>query len=114
MSLTFRSSSPEAKIFIDRQPDGRQRVARATRESGARQWQLSVEHPDGQRWNGSFNGERSEVVLALGQMLAKTENEFAQAKARGDKPSAPTRDLNVRVDANGNDIGARIDGHLKG
>src|SRR5437016_1157781 len=106
MTLTFRSSTPEMKVFIDRQPDGRQRVARATREAGARQWELRVEHPDGQTWNGSFNGERSEVVLALGQMLERTENEFDQAKARGDRPPAPSRDLNVRVDEFGQDIGA--------
>ena|SRR5882724_11040518 len=113
MSLTYRSSTPEMKVFIDRQPDGRQRVARATREAGARQWDLRVEHPDGQFWNGSFNGDRAEVVLALGQMLERTENEFAQAKARGDKPPPPSRDLNVRVDEFGGDVAAPIRSFIK-
>lgn len=113
MSLVFRSSAPETKIFIDRQPDGRQRVARATRESGARQWTLKVEHPDGQTWNGSFNGQPGEVLLALGEMLSRTENEFAQAKARGDKPPETSRDLNVRVDEVGGDVSAPVRGYLK-
>lgn len=113
MTLTFRSSIPESRIFIERDPDGRQRVARATRESGNRQWALAVEHPAGQVFRGSFNGQPGEVVLAPGQMLSRTENEYVQAKARGDKPPEKSRDLNVRVDEFGGDVSAPVRGYLK-
>jgi hypothetical protein len=92
--LTFRSSSPETKVFIDREPDGRQRVCRATREHGERQWKLSLEHPDGTRWSGSFSGDKAELPLAMVRMLADRENEFVQGRARGDRPPQPAFEYN--------------------
>ena len=87
MSLVFRSSTPETSTVIEREADGRQRVAVATRDYGStRQWNLLVEHPSGQTWNGTFSGPTSDVVAALDQMLAKTEHEFLVDKARGDRP----------------------------
>ena len=65
MTLTYRSSSPETKVFVDREPDGRQRVCRAERHSGDRAWSLRLEHPDGQSWGGSFTGDAAELPQPL-------------------------------------------------
>lgn len=108
MALTFRSSRPEVRVFIDREPDGRQRLCRAERFGGERQWQLTLEHPDGQQWSGTFNGDANELPLAMGMMLADKQNEFVQAKQRGDKPPAPVHDASVPVDATGNYLAATI------
>src|ERR1700740_258652 len=108
MALSFRSSSPETRIFIHRQEDGRQRVCRAERHSGERQWKLSLEHPDGQRWSASFNGDQNELPLAIGHLLESKQNEFVQAKARGDRPPAVARDTSIRVDMAGNELGAVV------
>jgi hypothetical protein len=98
MPLTYRSSTPETRIIIERQPDGRQRVARAVKNpSSDRLWDLSVEHPIGPALSGTFNGASAEVNVALAQMLARTENEWITDRARGDRPPAGTRDANVRV-----------------
>ncbi len=87
MTLTFRTSTPEQRVVIEREPDGRQRVATATRNSGSHEhWDLKVTHPSGQNWNGTFNGSGVNVTVALAEMLARTQNEFRDDKARGDRP----------------------------
>ena len=104
MALTFRSSQPETKVVIEREPDGRQRVARATKNDGStRHWDLRVEHPNGQSWGATFNGDGAAVVVALGQMLAGTENQWKQSRAAGDRPP-PSRmafDYNRRLSDDG-------------
>ena len=98
MTLTYRSSSPETKVFVDREPDGRQRVCRAERHSGDRAWSLRLEHPDGQSWGGSFTGDAAELPLAMAKMLADRQNEFVQARSRGDRPPQEPYDPNRRIE----------------
>jgi hypothetical protein len=102
MVLTYKSSTPETRVVIEREPNGRQRVARATKDqSAARQWNLRVEHPNGRNWDGTFSGPSAEVTLALAQMLAQTEYEWVQDRERGDRPPSQAADRNVRVHDDG-------------
>jgi hypothetical protein len=49
MVLTFRSTGVRERVIIDREPDGRQRVARAVQSDyNSRHWDLSLEHPSGE------------------------------------------------------------------
>jgi hypothetical protein len=58
MVLTYRSTTPESRTVIEQQPDGRKRVAVATRSAGSTQhWDLKVTHPSGEFYNGTFNGD---------------------------------------------------------
>src|SRR6266513_4378319 len=100
MSLNFKSSGCETRVVIEREPDGRQRVARAVQSAHSRlNWDLRVEHPDGWCNVGSYNGDGANVVIALAEMLARSEHEYKSAKARGDKrPNNMKRDTNVSVD----------------
>ena len=105
MALTFKSTSQETKIVIDRAPDGRQRVGRAVQSTHNPEfWNLTVEHPNGQKWPGSFCGSDMEAVVALAEMMARTKNEYLQDRARGDRPPPETRDLNTAV----NDLGTPL------
>jgi hypothetical protein len=98
MALTFRSTVSESQTIVQQDPDGRRRVAVAVRNLGStRHWDLRVEHPSGQSWNGTFNGEKNEVPLALADMLSRTENEFKSDRARGDRPASQPYDHNRRV-----------------
>jgi hypothetical protein len=103
MVLTFLSSRPEIKVVIEREADGRQRVARATKTGSTRHWDLGVEHPNGQSWDATFNGDGAAVVVALGQLLAGTENQWKTSRAAGDRPP-PSRmvfDYNRRLPDDG-------------
>jgi hypothetical protein len=85
MVLTFRSTTPESRTIVEREADGRQRVAYAKRNpAGTRLWDLVVEHPSGETWSGSFTG--TDVVGALNEMLNKSENAWRSDRARGDRP----------------------------
>jgi hypothetical protein len=98
MTLTFRSTAPETRVVIEREPDGRQRVARATRNPAAtRHWDLRVEHPSGENWSGTFIGDTADVTLALAEMLRRSENEWKSDKSRGDRPRTEPYDHNRRV-----------------
>lgn len=77
-------------------------------------WNLRLEHPSGEIFNGSFHGDGNTVNLAMSQMMMEKENDYLGDKARGDRPATPSRDLNVRVDQFGSDLGAPIRGYLKG
>ncbi len=98
MVLTFRSTTPESRTIIEQQPDGRQRVAVAVRDTGAtNRWELQVRHPSGEHWRGSFTGDNGEVNLALDEMLARTRQDFLQDAARGDQPRSAAPDYNRRI-----------------
>jgi len=109
MVLTFRSSTPEERVIIERNANGDRRVARAVQAShNPKMWNLSLEHPSGKRINGKFHGDGNTVNLALTQMLMDSENDYKEEAARGHRPAPPARDLNVRVDAFGQDVNAPI------
>lgn len=98
MVLTFRSSRSEERVVIERDDNGRQRVARATQsEHNRNHWTLIVEHPNGSSWNASYCGDGLQVVVALADMLGRTEHEYKDAKARGDRRPEPMFDPNRRV-----------------
>lgn len=98
MVLTFKSTTPETRTIIERQSDGRARVAVATRDTGStNRWELRVQHPSGDTWRGSFVGDNGEVNLALDQMLARTRPDFLSDAGRGDRPKSAPLDLNRSV-----------------
>jgi hypothetical protein len=99
MALTFRSTTPEQRMIVEQDDNGRQRVAVATRDYGStRQWNLEVRHPSGERWAGSYTGDTANVVIALSEMLSRTENDFRGDKSRGDRPKSPAPDYNRRIE----------------
>jgi hypothetical protein len=98
MALTFKSTGQEVKVLIDREPSGRQRIARATQsEHNARFWNLTVEHPSGEKWPGTFHGDSTEAMLALVDMLDRTKMDYIRDRANGDRPRAPARDNSMPV-----------------
>lgn len=96
MVLVFRSSLPEEFVVCGRDPDGRSRMATATRQSGAFNWELKLEHPSGRNWSGTYHGEA--ILDALSELLTSKEIEFRQARARGDRPEGQLYDHNRQVD----------------
>ena len=98
MVLTYRSTTPESRTIVEQQPDGRQRVAVATRNPAATKfWDLVVQHPSGESWKGTYTGNTANVVGALDEMLARTENSFRSDAARGDRPRPQAPDHNRSV-----------------
>jgi hypothetical protein len=99
MALTFRSTTPETRTVVEQEADGRQRVAVAIRDHGStRHWNLQVRHPSGEHWSGTYTGDTNNVVTALNEMLARTENEFRTDKARGDRPRPTVPDFSRPVE----------------
>jgi hypothetical protein len=96
MSLTYRSTIPEEFKIVGRDPDGRTRVATATRASGDNEWDMRLEHPSGRHWSGSFRGEN--ILDALGELIVSKDTEFKQDKARGDRPHTEPYDSNRRIE----------------
>lgn len=97
MSLTFRSSIPQEFVICGRDPDGRTRMATATREGGNFNWDMKLEHPSGRNWQATYHGEN--ILDALGELLSSKEIEFKQDKGRGDRPHTDQRfDYNRAVD----------------
>jgi hypothetical protein len=114
MTLTFKSSRPEERVIIERDKTGRQRVCRAVQSDyNTKLWNLRLDHPSGETWSGTFHGDGNTVNLAMTQMMMDKERDYLDDKARGDKPRAPDRDLNVKVDEFGRDIGAPVRSYLE-
>jgi hypothetical protein len=100
MVLTFKSSGKEERVVIEREPDGRQRVARATQSDHNKHfWNLKVEHPDGFTQNGTYSGDGANVVIALAELLTRSENEFRTARVRGDRAPQPVYDYHRPIGA---------------
>jgi hypothetical protein len=110
MALTFKSSRREELVMIQREPDGRQRVARATMSDyNDRHWEVELQHPSGQSWSGVCTGSKIDVGLGLTKLLADHEMEWIQDKSRSDRPpQSQHRDHNVRVADDGRDIAPTI------
>jgi hypothetical protein len=109
MTLTFRSSTPEERILIERGRDGTQRVCRAVQsDHNPKHWNLSLEHPSGMRWPGTFHGDGNTVSVAMTQLMMDRENEYRNEAARGHRPPPPDRDTSERVDEFGNPLAAAI------
>jgi hypothetical protein len=101
MVLTFRSSTPEEIVIIERNEHG-ERVARARQGAeNAKSWNLNLKHPSGMNYPGTFHGDRNTAKLALIQMMMDNENDFRS----GATYSARTRDLNIRLTDEGNEFG---------
>jgi len=96
MSLVYRSSIPEAFQIVGRDSAGRERVATATRESGAFNWNMKLVHQSGRHWEATYHGEA--VLDALGELMSSKDSEFKTDKARGDRPHREAYDANRRVD----------------
>lgn len=96
MVLTFRSSSPQKFEIIGTDPDGRRRVVTATKETRDFNWQLSLTHPSGRNWRGTYHGPG--VLDAMASLLAAHDAEYVQDKARGDRRHEERFDYNRSVD----------------
>lgn len=107
MALVFKSSTPESFTLTGIDKQGRKRTVTATKESGNSHWDLTLRHPSGTQWPGRYFGDRG-ILDAMSQMLVDRDIEFRQDAARNDRPPAPVRDDNVRVDGFGQDIAAPI------
>jgi hypothetical protein len=99
MVITWKSTGVRERVIIDREPDGRQRVARAKQSDyNTRHWDLSLEHPSGERFSGTLTGANAdEACLALTQMLSQHENAWLDDRARNDRPRDAPYDGNRRV-----------------
>jgi hypothetical protein len=115
MPITWKSTGVRQRVIIDREPDGRQRVARATQSDyNGRHWNLEVEHPSGEKFVGTFTGGTAdEASVALVQMLMDREHEFQEDKERGDRRRAEPFDRNRRVDEGGNSVAPELRGWTK-
>ncbi|RXH15225.1 hypothetical protein [Bradyrhizobium guangzhouense] len=109
MALTFKSSGAEERVIIERGKDGSQRVCRAVQtDYNAKMWNLSLEHPSGMRWNGTFHGDGNTVQLAMTQMMMDREDAYRQEMVRGHRPPPEARDTSVRVDDTGRAIAPNV------
>jgi hypothetical protein len=98
MVLTFKSTSPETKIVIDRAPDGRQRVGRATQSAhNPKWWEIKIEHPSGSIQRATYHGSGMEAVVAIADLMNRSANDYEQERLRGDRPPAKAFDGNMRV-----------------
>ncbi|MGM4870666.1 hypothetical protein AB7645_05495 [Bradyrhizobium sp. 956_D2_N1_5] len=114
MALTFKSSRAEERVIIERGKDGSQRVCRAVQtDYNAKMWNLCLEHPGGQRWNGTFHGDGNTVQVAMTQMMMDREDAYRQEANRGHRPPPQSRDFNVRVDDSGRAIEPTIQGSVR-
>jgi hypothetical protein len=87
MVLTFKSTGLETLIVIDREPDGRQRVGRATQSAhNPRMWDIRIEHPSGSVTPATYHGTKYEAGIAISDLMNRSENEYRQERARGDRP----------------------------
>ena len=96
MSLSYRSSTPQEFTIVGRDPDGRTRIATATRNTGDFNWNMNLQHPSGRNWQATYHGEA--ILDALGELLASKDIEFKQDKSRGDRPHTEPYDHNRQVD----------------
>lgn len=109
MTLTFKSSRTEERVLIERGKDGTQRVCRAVQtDYNRRMWNLSLEHPSGQRWGGTFHGDGNTVCLAMTQLLTDKADEYQHEINRGHRPPPQARDHNVPVDDTGRAIAPTV------
>jgi hypothetical protein len=109
MALVFKSSSPEERVLFIRDKDGGERICHAVQErANTNHWKLELTHPSGTTWKGSFNGRLDDLNLAMDRMISDREQDYREEKARGHRPPPPGRDLNIRVNDIGDDIGAPI------
>jgi hypothetical protein len=97
MTLTYKSSIPESFVLVGREPDGRERRVVATKESGAFNWNLRLQHPSGESWPGTYHGPNG-ILDAMAELMRSKDSEFKQDKARGDRPRQPAFDPNRSID----------------
>lgn len=98
MALTFRSSTPEERLLIERGKNGDQRVCRAVQlPHNVRQWDITLEHPSGRVWKGAYSGDGNTVYVAMTQMMMDREHDYHEDRARSHRPLPPVRDKSVQV-----------------
>jgi hypothetical protein len=107
---TYRSSTPETKIVVDRDSTGRQRVGRAVAsESNPRWWNITIESPSGRITPATYHGTGLEAVVAIADLMNRESHEYEEERQRGDvRERRMQRDRNVALDENGNSVGNPI------
>jgi hypothetical protein len=106
MALTFRSTTPETKIVVDRASNGRQRVGRAVQSAhNPRWWDITIENPSGRVTPASFHGTGLEAVVAIADLMNRDEHEYETERQRSDRKEQPYPDRSVGLDEQGNNIG---------
>lgn len=101
MTLIFKSSTPERFEIRAIDSNGRARVAVATRESNAFNWDMRLTHPSGRHWPASYHGEA--VLDALGALIESKHPEYVAEKGRGYRQEPAMRDPNHRLPESGDE-----------
>jgi hypothetical protein len=90
---TYASTGIERVDVLETYPDGRQRIASATKQADTSnatfpisRWSYEISFPSGRQWSGIVSGPRHEVAAELSRMLRSRDEEFRQDAARGDVP----------------------------
>jgi hypothetical protein len=104
MVLTFKSSTPAERILVERGGDGAQRIAKAVQaDYNPKMWRLTLEHPSGTKFNGTFYGDGNNVNVALAQLLVEKEAAYKEEAARGHRPRPAPLDTSVPVADDGHE-----------
>ncbi|MGJ4889005.1 hypothetical protein ACQR1Y_12465 [Bradyrhizobium sp. HKCCYLRH3099] len=97
MALTFKQP-PEERVIIERKGNGDKRVCKAIQDAdNAKRWNITLEHPSGSTFHGSFHGDGNTVHVAMVQMMMDREQIYREEAARGHRPTIAARDVNVPV-----------------
>jgi hypothetical protein len=107
MVLTFRSTRPERFWIVGEDEHGRCRSVVAEKAADDFNWKLTYRHPNYSQ-EGTYSS-RHGLIDALGEMFAKHDAAFTQARENGDRPQERMRrDNNRAVDEGGNSLAATI------
>jgi hypothetical protein len=107
MVLTFRSTRSEKFWIVGEDEFGRRRSVMAEKRAEDYNWRLTYQHPNYQQ-EGTYSS-RHGLIDALGEMFAKHDAAFTQAREAGDRPQERMRrDYNRAVDDGGNSLAAPI------
>lgn len=95
MVLTFKK--PPETIVLERGRDEAKRVVRAVQGDNPKRWDLTLQHPSGEAWKGTFYGDPNTVQVAMVQMMMDKETNFIEDAGRGHQPRGIQLDRNVPV-----------------
>ena len=112
MAITWKSTRAERFWIIGEDEHGRRRSVMAEKSGDDYNWRLKYQHPNYSQ-EGTYSA-RHGLIDALGEMFAKHDAAFTQAREAGDRPRQEMRrDNNRAVDEGGNSLAAEFQGWTK-
>ena len=112
MVITWKSTRPERFWIVGEDEHGRRRSVMAEKTADDYNWRLKYQHPNYTQ-DGTYSS-RHGLIDALGEMFAKHDAAFTQARENGDRPRQEMRrDNNRAVDDGGNTLAPDIRGWTK-